>query len=244
MGGTQIRGCYILKSLDVIINTPNNIEIFYLICLGPRNFSPPNLHFSRSFIQNHIGRTQTWFRDYWKFSKCWKIFWSFCWASKMTPTDEFWVRRRILEPRYRNMRSWNLSLGKLPLKIIFSGKFFCHHLDCSKLHAQCNFHGEISRNSRVIVKIPFLEHQRFYSMWLRITWHMGIFRLEIYSRIQKFKNFWNPPTQFLSNAFFSKMRRQKSIFDFKFGISVKFPVEWYVYIYDSFWICLRFRNFL
>ena len=35
------------------------------------------------------------------------------------------------------------------------------------------------------------------------------------------------------------MRRQKSIFDFKSGISVKFPVEWYVYIYDSFWIYLR-----
>ena len=143
-----------------------------------------------------IGRTQTWFRDYWKFSKFWKIFWSFCWASKMTPTDEFWVRRRIPEPRYRNMQSWNLSLGKLSLKIIFFQKFFSHHLDRSKLHCQCNFHGEISRNSRVIVKIPFLEHQRFYSMWFRITWHMGIFRVKIYSRIQKYKNFLNPPTQF------------------------------------------------
>ena len=122
----------------------------------------------------------------------------------MTPTDEFWVRRRILEPRYRNMRSWNLSLGKLPLKIILSGKFFCHHLDCSKLHAQCNFHGEISRNSRVIVKIPFLEHQRFYSMWFRITWHMGIFRVKIYSRIQKYKIFLNPPTQFFKTRFSQK----------------------------------------
>ena len=149
-----------------------------------------NLHISCN------GRTQTWFRDYWKFSKFWKIFWSFCWASKMTPTDEFWVRRRILEPRYRNMQSWNLSLGKLPLKIIFFQKFFSHHLDRSKLHCQCNFHGKISRNSRVIVKIPFLEHQRFYSMWFRITWHMGIFRVKIYSRIQKYKNFLNPPTQF------------------------------------------------
>ena len=42
------------------------------------------------------------------FSKFWKIFWSFCRASKMTPTDEFWVRRRTLEPRYRNI--WILPI--------------------------------------------------------------------------------------------------------------------------------------
>ena len=39
---------------------------------------------------------------------------------------------------------------------------------------------------------------------------------------------------------FSKMRRQKYFFDFRFGISVKFRVEWCVRLYDSYWICLRF----
>ena len=61
-----------------------------------------------TWIKWHNGRTQTWFRDYWKFSKFWKIFWSFCWASKMTPTDEFWMRRRILEPERRRIPPLNL----------------------------------------------------------------------------------------------------------------------------------------
>ena len=36
---------------------------------------------------------------------------------------------------------------------------------------------------------------------------------------------------------FSKMRRQKYYFDFKFEISVKFRAEWCLLIYDSYWIC-------
>ena len=36
------------------------------------------------------------------------------------------------------------------------------------------------------------------------------------------------------------MRRQKYFFDFRFGISIKFRVEWYIRLYDSYWICLRF----
>ena len=36
------------------------------------------------------------------------------------------------------------------------------------------------------------------------------------------------------------MRRQKYFFDFKFGISVKFRVEWCISLYDSLRICLRF----
>ena len=42
------------------------------------------------------------------------------------------------------------------------------------------------------------------------------------------------------------MRRQKYFFDFKFGISVKFCVEWCISLYDSLRICLRFpmKSFL
>ena len=99
--------------------------------LSDSSHAPNQLHLmapiqSYNHIHNSIGRTQTWFRDYWKFSKFWKIFWSFCWASKMTPTDEFWVRRRILEPRYRNFEIWNFRAGQLPLKMTFSQKF-CFH---------------------------------------------------------------------------------------------------------------------
>ena len=32
--------------------------------------------------------------------------------SKITPTEEFWVRRRVLEPWYRNMQSWNFTVGQ------------------------------------------------------------------------------------------------------------------------------------
>ena len=36
------------------------------------------------------------------------------------------------------------------------------------------------------------------------------------------------------------MRGQKYCFDFKFGISVKFRVDWCIRLYDSYRICLRF----
>ena len=39
---------------------------------------------------------------------------------------------------------------------------------------------------------------------------------------------------------FSKMRRQKYFFDFRFEISVKFRVDWCIRLYDSYRICLRF----
>ena len=44
-------------------------------------------------------------------------------ASEMTRTDEFWVRKRILEPRYRLMKCSNFKVGQQPLKIIFTGLF-------------------------------------------------------------------------------------------------------------------------
>jgi len=52
--------------------------------------------------------------------------------------------------------------------------------------------------------------------------------------------------KFLGFVIFSKMRRQKYIFDFKFEISVKFRVERCISLYDSLWICLRFpmKSFL
>jgi len=71
---------------------------------------------------------------------------------------------------------------------------------------------------------------------------MGIFRIRIWRRTQNNQNFLNPPTQIFSNAFFSKMRRQKYYFDFKFGISVKFRFEWCVTWYDSYRICLCFSD--
>ena len=36
---------------------------------------------------------------------------------------------------------------------------------------------------------------------------------------------------------FSKMRRQKYFFDFRFEISVKFRVDWCIRLYDSYLIC-------
>ena len=65
-------------------------------------------------------------RDYWKISKNGKILWSFYYASKMMPTAEFWVRRRVLEPRYRILKSWDFRPGQLPFKMIFFKKF-CFH---------------------------------------------------------------------------------------------------------------------
>ena len=70
-------------------------------------------------------------------------------------------------------------------------------------------------------------------MWLSNSWHIYIFRISILGRIQWNQNFLSPPTQIFSNAIFSKMRRQKKYFDFKFGISVKFRVEWCKSSYDS-----------
>ena len=69
---------------------------------------------------------------------------------------------------------------------------------------------------------------------------MGIFRIGISRRIQKNSKFLNSPTQIFWNAIFSKMRRQKYFFDFRFGISVKFRVEWCIRLYVSYRICPRF----
>ena len=55
-------------------------------------------------------------------------------ASKMTPTDEFWVRRCVPEPRYRLRKRWNFRLRQLPLIIIFFQNFFLYGKDPSKLH--------------------------------------------------------------------------------------------------------------
>ena len=41
----------------------------------------------------------------------------------MTPTAEFWVRRRVPELRYRILKSWNFRPGQLPLKMIFPVSF-------------------------------------------------------------------------------------------------------------------------
>ena len=60
-------------------------------------------------------------------------------ASKMTPTDEFWMRRRFLESRNRRNGFQNFSLDKLPLKLIFFRKFFFHRVERSKLHLYCFF---------------------------------------------------------------------------------------------------------
>ena len=41
------------------------------------------------------------------------------------------------------------------------------------------------------------------------------------------------------NWIFSEMRGRKIFFDFKFGFSVKFRVEWYVFILDLYLFCTR-----
>ena len=101
---------------------------------------------------------------------------------------------------------------------MFSQIFFSHLLDRPKLQSQCNFDGKISMNSRVIVKIPFLEHQRFYNTWFRMTWHMAhmiwvctvYFESKFTREVKNIKIFWIRSLIFL-NAIFFKMRRQKSI---------------------------------
>ena len=113
----------------------------------------------------------------------------------MTLRDEFWVK---------------LKLEKLPLKIIFS-KYFFHLLNPLKVTVTVQFslkiiHEFLSSN----LENSIFSDQRFYITWFRIPWHMGIFRVKIYSRIQKYQNILNPSIQFFKNAFFSKMRRRKS----------------------------------
>jgi len=44
------------------------------------------------------------FERWQNFSKFWKIFRPSCWASKMMPTDEFWVCGLFLEPRNRRKK--------------------------------------------------------------------------------------------------------------------------------------------
>ena len=53
---------------------------------------------------------------------------------------------------------------------------------------------------------------------------------------KQFKIFESAHANFL-NVIFSKMRRQKYFFDFRFEISVKFRVEWCIRLYDSYLIC-------
>ena len=55
--------------------------------------------------------------------------------------------------------------------------------------------------------------------------HYGYISNQNSTADSKNSKFWNPRTQFFLNAFFSKMRRQKYFFDFRFEISVKFRVE-------------------
>ena len=58
-----------------------------------------------------------------KFRKLKKILWSFCEASNMTHTEQFFGCRRVLEPIYCSMKYKNIRVGKLPLKLLFP-KFF------------------------------------------------------------------------------------------------------------------------
>ena len=84
----------------------------------------------------------------------------------MTHTAEFRLRRRVLEPSYRNLRSWNFKPEQL--------QCFVHAI----------FMERVSLYSRVIVKVLFSEHWRFQSLWFSISWHMGIFRIKMLLRIQ------------------------------------------------------------
>ena len=73
---------------------------------------------------------------------------------------------------------WNFKLGQLPLEIIFSKTFFC-----IVKNWQNYIDGPIFMYSTVIVKIPFLENQRFQSLWFLVLLHMGILRIEILLKI-------------------------------------------------------------
>ena len=96
-----------------------------------------------------------------KFRKLGKCHGQFVEHQKWSLQTKIWVRRRILEPGYRNMKSWNFRAGQLPLKIIFLQNFFLQREERSQLHLQYHFHDKISLHSRVIPKVLFLEHQRF-----------------------------------------------------------------------------------
>ena len=43
----------------------------------------------RNTMRVSISWIQTKFRDFWKFSKFWKKFWSYCWTSKMAPYESY-----------------------------------------------------------------------------------------------------------------------------------------------------------
>ena len=57
---------------------------------------------------------------------------------------------------------------------------------------------------------------------------------EFHDGLKEIQTFRICPRKFFKTRF-SLMR-----FDFRFGISVKFRVEWCIRLYDSYWICLRF----
>ena len=52
----------------------------------------------------------------------------------MTPTAKFWVRRRVLEPRYGNLKSWNFRPGQ-PLQMFFFSKSFLFIVKTTKSYS-------------------------------------------------------------------------------------------------------------
>ena len=66
---------------------------------------------------------------------------------------KIWVRRRVLEPRYRNLKSWNFRPGKQGFVFIVK--------TTKSYRSDAIFMKKKSIDSRVIVKIRFLEHKRF-----------------------------------------------------------------------------------
>ena len=57
------------------------------------------------------------------------------------------------------MKYWNFKVGQLPLKT-FSRNLFLYRKEPWKSQDQTNFNEKLSMRSTVIVKIPFLEHER------------------------------------------------------------------------------------
>ena len=74
----------------------------------------------------------------------------------MTPTDEFWVCRRV-ELWYRLMKCWNLRLGQLPLKIIFNQNFSFHRNKRSKFYRQANFRKSSIFRTSAILELVILD---------------------------------------------------------------------------------------